>query len=205
VAIAAEDQARASREEVGATLEEVRLVREQLELAQAQLALGQDQMAVSRAALDASVRPLLVETTLMDAATSNSCYDFGEHIELEVSLRNVGAGPAFIVRAMFANGSLYAEGWSTHNVVPPGEVAYISAKVEPSDVGFGVWKQSVPHAAFRLAVEYTDLAGRQPTQTLFTLQRPDPNDAVVIALVEVYEMVNGTRALEPTVRSGSQH
>lgn len=176
VAASAERQAIASEEQSAATDKTVTA-------ALAQLNLGRDQLRQEQATLAASVRPLIVEvplgTQVMNgrhgsAGTGDEgqiwIYQNDGTIRIVVPIRNVGNGTAFVKRSRLRAGvsQLRFDATTDHEVLPTNELATITAVVKPEDRGYEVLIGAVE---FRVDVLYSDLAGRQLTQSAIGFTR----------------------------------
>jgi hypothetical protein len=150
------------------------------------------QVRTSRRALQASLRPLLVDVPLggdQDAEVDITSDEKGL-VEVEMRLRNAGTGLALIVGGPRLRWAAFPSGWtgvSQQLVVVAGEPVRLTFRR-----AFGN-AQSAHDAvgaaqAFSAEVEYTDVNGKQWTRTTaYVISHPD-EDSLVDMFVDRVEL-----------------
>lgn len=134
----------------------------------------------------------------------NTVYPLGAN--LQVPVRNVGPGPAFIRRVLISPvpGTVF-EGQIDSQVIPSGELASTSLNITDSEPGFPAL-----HAAHEgggtvnVGVLYSDVAGGQRTQTEFRLRRSTlPPYRLTVEQVRLFECDDKwIRSEQPFASSG---
>lgn len=202
-----------------------------VDTANEQLKLGRESLAQERAALQASVRPLLADVPLgVYVPEGNEGFrpigirmlnpDKGRilwtrmddnTIEVRVPVRNIGSGPAFIHDAFFTSGpGVVVEATLDHQVIPVGELARVSVTILATEVLHGpVLSAFMQGLELAVGVRYSDSGGSQRTQSVVvftcddTVENPQRRDGD-IARVEFYTCdEQWMRATEPYLSTGA--
>jgi hypothetical protein len=136
---------------------------------------------LSRRALEASVRPLLVDIPIGEDGEPDAVSDDHGVTEIEVHLRNGGTGLAMIVGGPRLIWDAFPCGWSgvaQQLVVLPGENVRFTFRQSfgsaqsANDVALQV-------AEFAFEVEYTDVNGQQRSRTrAYVVKHPDEESTV---------------------------
>jgi hypothetical protein len=192
-AVAAVRAIKASNRVAEATEADVRASLEQLKINEALVRVGGEQAELTKAGLDASIRPLIVDVPYGALAEVNETifpgqpgqvvgrHDAGtiffrEHLDrswigVSLPVRNVGVGPAFIRSVKASFGSAAIEARRLRHLVPPGEFMRVEVVTTPEDVMHATLGMLLDGADFGLDiwVDFTDLAGHQHTRSQFTL------------------------------------
>ena len=144
------------------------------------------QVRMSRRALEASVRPLLVDIPIGGDGEPDAVSDDGGVTEIEVHLRNGGAGLALIAEGPRLIWDAFPTGWSgvaQQLVVLPGEEArftfrqtFGSAKAA-NDVALAV-------ANFAFEIAYSDGNGKQKARTRAYVVKHADEDSTVDLFID---------------------
>jgi hypothetical protein len=180
-----------------------------------QLELGKEQLAKEREALQATFRPIVVEVPVDFLPTQRReageppdrgavfWHETNEADVFSVPFRNVGSGPAFIHQAILTTGpGNVFEAQTAYRVIPTGEIALVAFSVAAGDPGFPVAKTAFVAGKFLAALQCSDIAGGQRTQTVLHLMRFPSGKFEVIGLQLYHCDENWIRANEPFIKSG---
>ncbi len=175
------------------------------------------QVALSSAALEASVRPVLVPVTSgTDPAREEVPYLRGDRPNVEVSrvhyeatadtvrcslpVRNVGAGIAFVTRVALLTRTAY-EGRITMPVIPPGERARVHFTLnrrdnagKPADVNEVTGEGGRGFASFRVFVVYRGASHELVTSSTIEIAQL-PNGEFIATRIEIHDGETGTPEL----------
>jgi len=216
--------ARSAKDQADATRETVKTASDQLEL-------GRESLAQERAALQASIKPLLADVPLgvyvseqQDGFSSIGIRmrnpDKGRiwwyraddnSIYLDAPIRNIGSGPAFVnaVQVMAGPGNV-AEALLDHQVIPVGELAKVSATFLPGEPSHGQFLSAfIEGHVLAVGVRYSDSGGSQRIQSVIyftfedTAENPQQRDGAVTK-VEFYECdERWVRMADPYLSTGA--
>jgi hypothetical protein len=162
--------ARQSRREVGAVTEQTKV--------------SLDEVEISRKALQAQARPMLVDAPRgvhfdaqgddrgaikFSAGAGTSEDEQIGYAECIVPMQNVGSGVALITGFEF---KWFGQGWNRRalqTVVPPGQLTnfdFFRGDLDPGEADMQGWALADgPSEDFEVEVTYTDMEGEQPTRT----------------------------------------
>jgi hypothetical protein len=148
----------------------------------ASLGKADDQLALSRKALQATTQPIVVEVARRPLQAM-LFHEMADGIEVELPLRNVGSGPAFVRLAQFTTGTGEVEEAATSQnvVIPVGESTMVHYTIGPGHRFYGMLYQQWP-AEFAVAVNYDDISGEQRTRTVMRITRTELREFEVLSV-----------------------
>jgi hypothetical protein len=167
-----DESAKATKEAAEAALDQVALAQGSLEV-ESQALLASMRSVVIEVPLDVmthEIRSNLGTVTIDDGAVWRTFNDDGS-VLVGVPVRNIGPGPAFVrIAHLSPSPGMVFDAQADHQVIPPGERAVIRCEVTAQTTGFSALKLALQSRSLKAMVRYSDISGRQRTQSVVTFR-----------------------------------
>ena len=157
-----------------------RATRLSLERSDRQLELSRDALSLDADAFLASTQPIIIEPH--SPVQEMMCRDNGHGgIDVRVSMRNMGRGPAFIREAHFTPGRVEPTLIATaHNaVLPVNETTTVFTTVNGTDHMYPMINVDFPRE-FAVAINYDDISGEQRTRSVMRILQTNTHEFTVL-------------------------